>query len=265
MGGGGRGMRVVESADALDAAIDQARREAGDRLRRPRRLPREVHPQGQAHRGPAPRRPARQPRPPLRARLLGPAPAPEGHRDRPGLQPRPGDPRRRSATPPSRSAGTSATTTPGPSSSCVDVETGPFYFIEVNPRIQVEHTVTEIVTGIDLIKSQILIAAGRQLVRPRDQPARPGRRSRPRATPSSAGSRPRTRRTSSRPTTAGSPTTARAGGLGIRLDGGTAITGGDHHAVLRLAAGEDLAPAAAGSSTPPGGWSGPCRSSASGA
>ncbi|WP_405205527.1 pyruvate carboxylase [Aquimarina sp. LLG6339-5] len=37
------------------------------------------------------------------------------------------------------------------------------YFIEVNPRVQVEHTVTEIVTGVDLIKTQIFIAGGYQL------------------------------------------------------------------------------------------------------
>ncbi len=37
------------------------------------------------------------------------------------------------------------------------------YFIEVNPRIQVEHTITEEITGIDIVRSQILIAKGHQL------------------------------------------------------------------------------------------------------
>ena len=35
-----------------------------------------------------------------------------------------------------------------------------FYFIEVNPRIQVEHTITEMITGIDIVHAQIKIAAG---------------------------------------------------------------------------------------------------------
>ena len=42
----------------------------------------------------------------------------------------------------------------------LDPSTGKHYFIEMNPRIQVEHTVTEMVTGIDIVQSQILIAEG---------------------------------------------------------------------------------------------------------
>ena len=42
----------------------------------------------------------------------------------------------------------------------MDTDTGKFYFIEVNPRIQVEHTVTEEVTGIDIVKAQIRILDG---------------------------------------------------------------------------------------------------------
>jgi len=45
----------------------------------------------------------------------------------------------------------------------MDMETGNFYFIEVNPRVQVEHTVTEEVTGIDIVRAQILIAEGKSL------------------------------------------------------------------------------------------------------
>jgi pyruvate carboxylase len=44
-----------------------------------------------------------------------------------------------------------------------DADSGKFYFIEVNPRIQVEHTVTECVTGIDLVKAQIRISAGARI------------------------------------------------------------------------------------------------------
>ncbi len=45
----------------------------------------------------------------------------------------------------------------------VDADSGEWFFIEVNPRVQVEHTVTEMVTGIDIVQSQILIAQGHSL------------------------------------------------------------------------------------------------------
>lgn len=38
-----------------------------------------------------------------------------------------------------------------------------FFFIEVNPRVQVEHTITEMITGIDIVKTQILVADGANL------------------------------------------------------------------------------------------------------
>jgi pyruvate carboxylase len=47
-----------------------------------------------------------------------------------------------------------------------DVDHGDFFFIEVNPRIQVEHTVTEQITGFDIVRTQILIAQGRPLSDP---------------------------------------------------------------------------------------------------
>jgi pyruvate carboxylase len=45
----------------------------------------------------------------------------------------------------------------------VDAETNEWFFIEVNPRVQVEHTVTEVVTGIDIVRTQIQIAQGLSL------------------------------------------------------------------------------------------------------
>jgi pyruvate carboxylase len=44
-----------------------------------------------------------------------------------------------------------------------DQDTKEWFFIEMNPRIQVEHTVTEVITGIDLVRSQILIADGKRM------------------------------------------------------------------------------------------------------
>src|SRR5690606_13194694 len=45
----------------------------------------------------------------------------------------------------------------------VDADSEEWFFIEVNPRVQVEHTVTEMVTGIDIVRAQILVAQGVKL------------------------------------------------------------------------------------------------------
>ena len=90
---------------------------------------------------------------------------------------------------------------------------GEFYFIEMNTRLQVEHPITEAVTGIDLVREQIRIAAGGPLA------LQPEGHRRSRATPSSAASTPRTRETfvpSPGKVTDYHP----PGGLGVRVDSG---------------------------------------------
>ena len=84
-----------------------------------------------------------------------------------------------------------------------DADTGKFYFIEVNPRVQVEHTVTEAVTGIDIVRAQIRIAEGARSASP-TAACRRRRTSASTATRCSAASRPKIRRTTSFPTTGAS-------------------------------------------------------------
>ncbi len=162
MGGGGRGMRPVFSAEQLEPALDQARCEAGSAfgvadvflekfVRRARHI--EVQLIGDKHGNlvhlferdcSLQRRhqkiveiaPSQNLEPKTRQRILDAALA-VGRAVK------------------LNNAGTVEF--------LVDAETGEFYFIEVNPRIQVEHTVTEAVTGYDIVKSQILIAQGTPL------------------------------------------------------------------------------------------------------
>ncbi|MBI1903007.1 MAG: pyruvate carboxylase [Planctomycetia bacterium] len=106
----------------------------------------------------------------------------------------------------------------------VDRDTGEFFFIEVNPRIQVEHTVTEEVTGIDLIKAQILIAQGVPLTDPEI-----GLGSQ--ASVTTTGYALQCRVTTEDPSRNFTPDYGRiahyrsASGMGIRLDAGTAFSG----------------------------------------
>lgn len=106
----------------------------------------------------------------------------------------------------------------------VDADTGEFFFIEVNPRIQVEHTVTEVVTGYDLVKCQILVAQGRPLGDPEIGLSA-------QANVSVHGYALQCRVTTEDPRNNFLPDYGRisnyrsASGLGIRLDAGTAFSG----------------------------------------
>ena len=105
-----------------------------------------------------------------------------------------------------------------------DADSGDFYFIEVNPRIQVEHTVTEMVTGVDLVKAQIHVAEGATIGTP--ESGVPAQDEIP-----LNGHALQCRATTEDPENDFAPdhgriTTYRvATGFGIRLDGGTAYAG----------------------------------------
>ena len=159
-GGGGRGMRVVHSEGALNNAISLTKAEAlaafnnGDvfmekYLESPRHIEFQVLSDGQGHAIHLGERDCSLQR--RNQKVIEEAPAPgitEEARQRIGER---------------------------VAQACIDIgyrgagtfeflyENGEFYFIEMNTRLQVEHPVTELVTGVDLVKQQIQIAAGKPL------------------------------------------------------------------------------------------------------
>jgi pyruvate carboxylase len=105
-----------------------------------------------------------------------------------------------------------------------DQDTKEWFFIEMNPRIQVEHTVTEVITGIDLVRSQILISDGKPMHGP--EVGIPAQEAIPRN-----GFAVQARITTEDPENKFQPDYGRiltyrsAGGFGIRLDGGMGYGG----------------------------------------
>lgn len=103
---------------------------------------------------------------------------------------------------------------------------GNHYFIEMNPRIQVEHTVTEMVTGIDLVRTQILVADGKSL-------SSPDIGITSQADISPRGYSIQCRVTTEDPRNNFAPDTGKitayrsGGGFGVRLDGGNAYVGAE--------------------------------------
>lgn len=161
-GGGGRGMRVVESEEQLATSLESAQREALNAfgsdevfveklVRRARHL--EVQLLGDDHgnlihlheRDCSVQR--------RHQKVVELAPAPN-------LKPEIAAQLHEAALKIGRAVGYRAA---GTVEFLYDTDEEKFYFIEVNPRIQVEHTVTEEVTGIDIVRAQILVSMGHKL------------------------------------------------------------------------------------------------------
>ncbi|MGE0448539.1 MAG: pyruvate carboxylase [Vicinamibacterales bacterium] len=161
-GGGGRGMRVVREPGELQARLAEAQREAGSAFGRPdvfleRYIARAKH---------------------IEVQVLGDAHGALVHlweRDC-SVQRRhqkvveiapsinlPEDLRRRICESAAALCRSVSYRSAGTVEFLLDLDRGEYFFIEVNPRIQVEHTVTEVVTGVDLVRSQLLVAAGHHL------------------------------------------------------------------------------------------------------
>jgi propionyl-CoA carboxylase alpha chain len=161
-GGGGKGMRVVESADSLDESIAAAKREAlggfgDDRVFIERYVARARHIEfqilGDAHGNLVhlgERECSIQRR---HQKIIEESPSPRVDAD---LRETMGEAALRLA----RELGYQSA---GTVEFLLDDDSGEFFFLEVNTRLQVEHPVTELVTGIDLVREQLRIAAGATL------------------------------------------------------------------------------------------------------
>src|SRR5947209_3164223 len=165
LGGGGRGMRVALTADKLADALDQARREAGTAFGAadvflekfvPRARHIEVQLIGDRHGG-------------LVHLFERDCSVQRRHQKVVEIAPAPNlpDATRRAIWDAAVAVGRAAgLDNAGTVEFLYDADEGRFYFIEVNPRIQVEHTVTEVITGYDIVRAQLLIASGRPLADP---------------------------------------------------------------------------------------------------
>jgi pyruvate carboxylase len=222
-GGGGRGMRVVEKPADLGALLDEARGEAGRAFGNPavfleRYIRRAKH---------------------IEVQVLGDNHGNVIHlheRDcsvqrrhqkvieiAPSVDLKPGVVRELCEAA-ARMAGEISYNNAGTVEFLFDLDRDEWFFIEMNPRIQVEHTVTEVITGVDLVRSQILIANGAALdgpelaIPPQDAIPRNGYAIQARITTEDPDNK-------FMPSYGKILTYRSAAGFGIRLDGGMGDTG----------------------------------------
>ena len=160
-GGGGRGMKVVARADELAEAMALARTEAKAAFGNDELYLEKYLGAAAPHRDAGAGRQPRQRRASGRARLLAAAPPPEGAGGGAVAGAQTAGPRTRSAGWQPRRCARIGYRSVGTIEFLY--EDGEFYFIEMNTRLQVEHPVTEMICGVDLVREQIRIAAGAPL------------------------------------------------------------------------------------------------------